>query len=209
VEVNHWALKSWDNKISLQWNLLKDLISPESLATSDAIVDAWFSIIFSSSHPLTSDCLPSTFLSTLCSGFLDWHSESYMKEMITTISKELTTVTNWQYLEYLYLPVLVPMDPIDHWILLRVRVGSLESVIEVYDSLGNTLSADQMQVCFILQINHSYANNIQRTQRFLQSLQNCSIQESLQQDSDKPPISSTYPKLKWKWQKSQVYASHC
>lgn len=145
-------MKSWDNKVSLQWNLLQDLISPDSLATSDSVIEAWFSIIFSSSHPLTSDPLKCTFLSPLCSGFLDWTDEDFKEEMIGAVAKELTTVTNWQTLQCLYLPILVPMNPIDHWILLRVTFGSSENLIEVYDSLGNTLSSAQIQVSLILQV---------------------------------------------------------
>ncbi|KAG0123464.1 hypothetical protein HOY82DRAFT_544236 [Tuber indicum] len=136
-----WALKTWDKKFSLQWEVLKDLISEESKSTLDSVIDSWFSIIFSASYPSSLDSVKICFLPTILSGLLEWQGSSLYKDMIGIGLREMMVDNYWHQLECLYMAAIVPgkQEEVDHWILLRVLIGSSISYIEVYDSLKSTL----------------------------------------------------------------------
>lgn len=150
------ALKTLDYKYSLQWNLLQDLIAVTSEKTVDSVLDSWFSILFSSSSPLLLSEMKVCFLPTLCSSFVGWEDEEYFQTMLSMVCKEMVVVNYWHLLETLYIPVCISLKKNeDHWLLLRVLLAEPQSQIEVYDSLGNTLSTKAKQVCIQLFILHS------------------------------------------------------
>ena len=145
--VNKPALKTWDYKYSIQWNLLQDLIAVTSEKTVDSVLDSWFSILFSSSSPLLLSEMKVCFLPTLCSSFVGWEDEEYFQTMLSMVCKEMVVVNYWHLLETLYVPVCISLkEDDDYWLLLRVLIAEPQSQIEIYDSLGHTLSTKAKQV---------------------------------------------------------------
>jgi len=142
------ALKTWDNKFSLQWNLLQDLIAEESMETLDSVIDCWFAILFAASLPLDPAIITVTFLPTVCSSMLNWHDSDLFEEMVATLYREMIVGNYWHLLNVLYFPLCIPLDDINHWILLRVLIANTKSQIEVYDSLGDNLTSEDKQVCW-------------------------------------------------------------
>jgi hypothetical protein len=149
--LNTAALRTWDNKFSIQWNLLQDLINQVSQKTLDSVLDSWFSILFAASSPLVLSEAKISFLSTICSGFLGWTDEEYFNTMVSMVCSEMLEVNYWHLLETLYIPVCITLnDGDDHWILLRVVIGEQQSYIEIYDSLEETLDIKGQQVYILI-----------------------------------------------------------
>jgi len=68
--------------------------------------------------------------------------------MTPTVFREMLVANYWHLLDTLYIPLCIPLEKINHWILLRVLIGKNQSTIEIYDSLGDNLTPEDKEVCF-------------------------------------------------------------
>lgn len=148
---NTWALKTVDNSFYLHWNVLHDLIVTNSRETQDEVLDAWFSILFGSASPPLSTHTVACF-TTLTTEILYWRKESFagmMEAGFNTLHK----YSYWRNLQYLFVPLIYHRKGINHWIFVRVLIH--QKLVEIYDSLGETMGTSHQQVRGLL-----YSRNI-------------------------------------------------
>ncbi|RPA97079.1 hypothetical protein L873DRAFT_1156974 [Choiromyces venosus 120613-1] len=103
--------------------------------------------------------------------------------MVAIVCREMTVVNYWHQLKCLYVPVLVPMNPVDHWILLRVLIRTVQTHIEVDDFLDNGLSSQQQK----------------NTVKLRQSLKRLSLQQYNEANPNTIVASSVTTKTSWIW----------
>ncbi|KAG0641455.1 hypothetical protein HOY80DRAFT_1112578 [Tuber brumale] len=123
----------------------------------------------------------------MCSSFLQVEDEEYLNILVTTASKEMTLVNYWHKLECLYIPVHVEMEEVDHWVLLRVLIGTQQNYIEVYDSLENTFTSEAEM----------------KTMKFLHSLRNSSYEDYIKHDGGKEAEKMNFSEKDWIWKRAK------